>query len=287
MVTTSCNSQQQWKVVAQGGEWRFRRGEGEGEGYEFHILFLEKGYGFGFGYEILRGAREDDPQPQFSVISGRPREILSRKGLALGVGQICVACLSSSIHHRNHWFADAPEEDAILQAISILWTIWCNRNRAALDRSVLTPEEEAAAVDHILLHLVKQLLGIILAWRFIFCLLLKELGMPPSVKGVAAWACALLLDLCNSCGSTTLFAHSAAEVEAKACYEALLWALHHGHWNVKLSTDCLEVIQGRRNCSRVNPLLAGLLGDILHLCTFFNVVMRDHNIARAALQRFL
>ena len=98
---------------------------------------------------------------------------------------------------------------------------------------------------------------------------------------------------------TTLFAHSASEVELKACYEALLWAMHHGHWNVKLSTDCLEVIQGLRNYPRVNPLLAGLLGDTLHLlrvCIFFNVVsfvrvlrsvvMRAHIMARAALQCF-
>ena len=118
--------------------------------------------------------------------------------------------------------------------------------------------------------------------------------MRPSLKGAAAWACYLPLDLCNSCGSTTLVAHSA---EAKACSEALLWAVHHGDWNVKLGTDCLEVIQVFRNYPGGNPLLAGLLGHILHLGSFLNVasfvkvprsvVMRDHNIARAALQRFL
>ncbi|GFY96795.1 hypothetical protein Acr_11g0011010 [Actinidia rufa] len=203
----------------------------------------------------------------------------------------------------NHLFADAPDEDAILKAISILWTIWCNRNKAAFDRS-LTPEEGLASIRHSW-HEVAMWkagrsppsLGAIDGNRgsctrsHSFTSSKTASGNNPcmathillvvdgawkalSLKVAAAWACALSLDLCNS-RSSLPFLLTASEVEPKACYEALLWAMHHGHWNVKLSTDCLEVIQGLRNYPRVNLLLAGLLGDTLHLlrlCTFFNVV---------------
>lgn len=162
------------------------------------------------------------------------------------------------------WFRNPPDEQAIVEAIKVLWGIWIHRNKAVFQKDIEHPIWTIAWINHLDLPSNRQLhaklmginyvknremfplllLTMLVGVQILLCIdfLIDGAWRQQSSQAAAAW---VAMD-CNRNPiikqQFSFTASSALVPKAKACLEVLKWRSQHQIMSAKILTNCQMLI---------------------------------------------
>lgn len=199
----------------------------------------------------------------------------------------------------SKWMCDAPDKLAIMESISILWTIWCCRNNVVFrnfqtdamqawrdaqhlcqticrsqQRNAMMPYGSDAAEGGTRAGTKKNMVVLVKedsehGRRECKKIVVDGAWRKASWEGATAW-----VNVDNGCDkyACRVNANSAVMVEALAVLHALEGARSRGWRNVEILTDCLLVIKGLTCVNVADIFVKPVLLDIWYVSKFFSFV---------------
>lgn len=197
------------------------------------------------------------------------------------------------------WLEEVPDIYAILESISLLWAIWCGRNKIVFQHTkedVLQDMKNGQQWYQMLCKLLQKVdsqeassefqpnSGNCVSRTKSAVLKIEDgcgLGMAnvkvlvdgawrnESWDGVVAWVDAANK---NDGGTCKVIASLAFMTEALAVLKALKWVKSRGNQYVEICIDCSSVVKGLMHLDNVHVLVKPILLDILYVAKSFSSV---------------
>ncbi|KAI8032640.1 hypothetical protein LOK49_LG01G01879 [Camellia lanceoleosa] len=142
----------------------------------------------------------------------------------------------------KQWFRRAPDEDANVEVIKMLWGIWLHKNKAVYDNVI----EDLARTVNLMQNLDWTYHRLSLGIHQSDCVDKSDSGWTlidgawhkPSCAAGAAWVRVDSKGIQLAQKQLSFFTHSAVVAEAQACLEALRWCLQSNIKAITILTDC-------------------------------------------------